>query len=75
MRKLLSTLLTFSLLLCCVTACVQESSVLPTTPESQYSLGLKYYNGDGVVQDYGQAVAWYQKAAGQGDASAQTNLG
>jgi uncharacterized protein len=28
-----------------------------------------------VTQDYAQAVAWYHKAAEQGDATAQFNLG
>ena len=34
-----------------------------------------YYNGQGVPQDYAQAVNWYRKAADQGDANAQRNLG
>jgi hypothetical protein len=34
-----------------------------------------YDNGLGVIQDYAEAVYWYRKAAEQGDASAQTNLG
>jgi hypothetical protein len=34
-----------------------------------------YSHGYGVKQDYNQAVAWYQKAADQGYADAQTNLG
>ena len=34
-----------------------------------------YYNGNGVPQDYGAAVRWYRKAADQGFAKAQTNLG
>jgi uncharacterized protein len=34
-----------------------------------------YANGQGVAQDYAQAVAWYRKAADQGDADAQFNLG
>jgi TPR repeat protein len=28
-----------------------------------------------VLKDYKQAVYWYQKAADQGDAKAQSNLG
>ena len=32
-------------------------------------------NGRGVPQDFQQAVKWYTKAAEQGDASAQSNLG
>ena len=34
-----------------------------------------YANGQGVAQDYAQAVAWYRKAADQGNADAQLNLG
>ncbi len=34
-----------------------------------------YQYGQGVVQDYKQAVAWYKKAAAQGYAPAQFNLG
>ena len=34
-----------------------------------------YANGWGVPQDYARAVAWYKKAAEQGDASAQFGLG
>jgi TPR repeat protein len=31
--------------------------------------------GQGVPQDYAVAVSWYRKAAEQGDADAQVNLG
>ncbi len=34
-----------------------------------------YDNGQGVPQDYAKAVKWYRKAAGQGLAEAQYNLG
>jgi TPR repeat protein len=34
-----------------------------------------YANGQGVPQDYVQAVSWYRKAAEQGDADAQFGLG
>ena len=34
-----------------------------------------YRNGEGVPQDYKEAVKWYRLAAEQGDAIAQTNLG
>ena len=34
-----------------------------------------YENGTGVSQDYVKAVEWYQKAANQGNAIAQYNLG
>ena len=42
---------------------------------AQYNLGVMYDNGQGVPQDYAEAVRWYRKAADQGDASAQYNLG
>ena len=34
-----------------------------------------YANGQGVVQDYAEAVRWYKMAAAQGDVNAQYNLG
>ena len=43
--------------------------------ELQFNLGNKYRSGQGVLQDYKQAVYWYQKAAEQGFADAQFNLG
>jgi TPR repeat protein len=35
----------------------------------------KYSWGEGVPQDYGEAVKWYRKAAEHGNAAAQYNLG
>ena len=34
-----------------------------------------YDKGEGVEQDHEEAVKWYRKAADQGDADAQFNLG
>jgi hypothetical protein len=34
-----------------------------------------YERGQGVNQDYAKAVKWYRKAAEQGSASSQSNLG
>jgi TPR repeat protein len=42
---------------------------------AQYNLGTMYEAGQGVPQDYAEAVKWYRKAAEQGDAHAQNNLG
>ena len=42
---------------------------------AQYFLGTMYSNGEGMPQDYQEAVSWYRKAAEQGDAGAQYNLG
>jgi TPR repeat protein len=33
-----------------------------------------YKNGEGVPQDFKQAIQWYTKAAEQGDVDAQYNL-
>ncbi len=43
--------------------------------EAQFDLGWKYDQGEGVPQDYKEAVKWYTKAAGQGIAVAQSRLG
>jgi TPR repeat protein len=42
---------------------------------AQNNLGVLYYNGEGVPQDYVQARQWFEKAAVQGDANAQNSLG
>ena len=43
--------------------------------QAQVFLGVIYYYGQGVEQDFKEALKWYQKAAEQGLASAQYNLG
>ena len=43
--------------------------------DAQNNLGAVYENGDGVPQDYAEAVRWYREAANQGYALAQFNLG
>ena len=42
---------------------------------AQYDLGLMYNNGQGVAQDYKEAVKWYKHSAEQGHAEAQNALG
>jgi uncharacterized protein len=42
---------------------------------AEIDLGLMYEHGQGVPQDFAQAVIWYQKAADQGNANGQTDLG
>jgi uncharacterized protein len=42
---------------------------------AQFHLGYMYDFGQGVTQDYKEAVKWYSKAAEQGDAEAQYYLG
>ena len=44
-------------------------------PDAQTNLGFMYDEGQGVLQDYAEAVKWYRLAAEQGDAVAQYNLG
>ena len=41
---------------------------------AQNNLGNRYSNGEGVPQDYQEAVRWYRLAAEQGHAKAQDNL-
>ena len=41
---------------------------------AQFVLGKCYYLGQGVLQDYAEAVKWYKMAAEQGDHRAQCNL-
>ena len=43
-------------------------------PYAQFNLGNAYYKGNGVPQDYKEAVKWYTKSADQGVADAQCNL-
>ena len=38
---------------------------------AQHNLGNCYYKGDGVEQNYEEAVKWYRNAAKQGDSYAQ----
>jgi len=43
--------------------------------DAQHLLGLMYYMGRGVTQDYKQALEWHRKAALQGKADAQYVVG
>lgn len=44
-------------------------------PGAQYLLGFMYAEGQGLKQDFSEAVKWYTKAANQGHAGAQLMLG
>jgi hypothetical protein len=44
-------------------------------PVAQFALGARYAQGDGVKQDYAEAVRWFKKAADQGHVVAQATLG
>ncbi len=43
--------------------------------EAAQMIGVIYYNGNGVKQDYNEAFRWISKAAELGNANAQTTLG
>ena len=43
--------------------------------KAQFNLGVMYVKGDGVTQDYQEAVKWYRLAAEQRNAGAQFSLG
>lgn len=43
--------------------------------ESQYSLGVMYFKGEGVKADHLEGIDWFRKAADQGHAQAQYVLG
>jgi putative methionine-R-sulfoxide reductase with GAF domain len=44
-------------------------------PVAQFTLGAHYAQGDGVKQDYSEAVRWFSKAAEEGHVVAQATLG
>ena len=43
--------------------------------QAQFTLADHYFRGDGLAQDYGQAVIWFHKSADQGYAPALNQLG
>ena len=43
--------------------------------EAQYEIGNSYMDGEGVAQDYHQAIEWYKRAESQGFAPAVNALG
>ena len=47
----------------------------PGDATAQFNLGAMYYYAQGVAQDYAAALSWFRKAADQGYAEAQNNLG
>ena len=47
----------------------------PGRAEAQSNLGVMYVLGQGVPQNYAEAVRWFRLAAAQGNANAQFNLG
>ena len=63
-------------------SCLAQTTHLTTREKAekgnataQVYLGEMYANGEGVPQDYAEAVRWYRKSADQGNATAQFYLG
>jgi len=56
-------------------ASVSRRSAEQGDARAQYSLGHMYYHGQGIPQDYAEAVRWYRRAADRGDAKGQYGLG
>ncbi len=54
---------------------LNSSSAEKGDATAQFNLGVNYFKGQGVEQDYVEAVKWFRKAAEQGNAQAQYNLG
>ncbi len=57
-----------------------ETGLTSASPEmdtamAQYRLGIRYYNGQDVSQNYAKALNWLRKAAEQGHVKAQSHLG
>jgi len=54
-------------------------SILPLAEQgdtfAQFNLGLMYDNGEGVPQDYAEALKWFRLAAERGNVTAQYNVG
>ena len=45
------------------------------TPEELYDLGMQFHAGEGVLQNFATAAAWFERAAQQGHVAAQNRLG
>jgi TPR repeat protein len=43
--------------------------------KSQFDIGHMYFHGEGVPQNYTEALLWFRKAADQGNAKAQYGIG
>ena len=54
---------------------LNSSSAEKGDATAQFNLGLNYFKGQGVEQNYTEAAKYFRKAAEQGHASAQLNLG
>ncbi len=53
-----------------LTRCAEQGNA-----RAQTNLGVRYNLGEGVPEDFAEALRWYRLAAQQGDAKAQYNIG
>ncbi len=49
--------------------------VADRSPEARFVLGQLFANGQGVMQDYAEALTWFQRAANEDHAASQAALG
>jgi TPR repeat protein len=56
-------------------AALAQFKAIEKEPCAEYALGVMSEKGNGVPQDYKEAIRWYRMAADQGYALAQFNLG
>ena len=70
----ISVLVAF-ILVGCATENKYVSGAAQGNAKAQNNLGISYYKGEGVKQDYVEAVKWYRLAADQGNPKAQYNMG
>ena len=52
-----------------------DTAVTSDSASDAMSIAWKYYSGDGVDQDYSEAMKWFIKAAEKGDPSAYREIG
>ena len=66
-------------LLIVLSCCALSGQTTPAQPaddpQTQFNRGTDYWYGNGVPQNYAEAVNWFRKAAEQGYAPAQYRLG
>jgi len=58
--------------------CPNDKELVQKAMDGDQEAGLQiaqmYYNGEGVIQDYTEAIKWYKLSAKQGDEGAIANL-
>jgi TPR repeat protein len=67
-------ILSILMMLLLVFAFTGSQDVRADERDEAYNTGQKYYNGEGVKQDYIEAFKWFRQAADQGSAKAQNAI-